>query len=292
MQLKGKPLAAIVVMSILWGYGWTVLKVGLIDAPPFKFTALRLSFSALFLLAMLPLTGRSLRPTRWRELLALAFVHTTLLFSLSTWAVAEGSAGRVAFMVYTMPFFTLIFAWLLLNEKVQRAQWGAVILATFGLAAIVKPWVLTGGFKSSFLAIAAGIIWAIGVIMVKQLQSREKMDLLSMTAWQMAFGCIPLIAFAWMISEEPIVWSSRFVLSLGFVSVGVTALGSMLWMYALNNLDAGTASLSTLAAPPIAMVTSALYFGETPDSFELLGMGLIIGALMALSLVKAKTNKP
>ena len=143
MQLKGKPLAAIVVMSILWGYGWTVIKVGLIDAPPFKFTALRLSFSALFLLAMLPLTGRSLRPTRWRELLALAFVHTTLLFSLSTWAVAEGSAGRVAFMVYTMPFFTLIFAWLLLNEKVQRAQLGAVILATFGLAAIVKPLVLT-----------------------------------------------------------------------------------------------------------------------------------------------------
>ena len=85
--------------------------------------------------------------------------------------------------------------------------------------------------------------------MVKQLQSRERMDLLSMTAWQMAFGCIPLMAISWFASEDPIVWSSRFVLSLGFVSVGVTALGSMLWMYALNNLDAGTASLSTLAAP-------------------------------------------
>ncbi len=291
LQLKGKPLAAIFVMSILWGYGWTVLKVGLIDAPPFKFTALRLSLSALCLLALLPLTGRSLYPKRWRELLGLAFVHTTLLFSLSTWAVAEGTAGRVAFMVYTMPFFTLVFAWLLLNERVQRAQWGAVILAAFGLAAIVKPWAVTGNFKSSLLAIAAGVVWAAGAIMVKRLQSREKMDLLSMTAWQMVFGCIPLIAVTWMISEDPIVWSTRFVMSLGFVSVGVTALGSMLWMYALNNLDAGTASLSTLAAPPIAMITSAFYFGETPDAFEWLGMGLIVGALMTLSLINTKHTK-
>ncbi len=291
MQLKGKPLAAIFVMSILWGYGWTILKVGLIDAPPFKFTALRLGVSALCLLALLPLTGRSLRPTRWCELMVLGFVHTSLLFSLSTWAVAEGSAGRVAFMVYTMPFFTLVFAWLLLNEKVRHAQWGAVILAAFGLIAIVKPWVLTGGFKSSLLAVAAGIVWAIGAVMVKQLQSRERMDLLSMTAWQMAFGCIPLMAISWFASEDPIVWSSRFVLSLGFVSVGVTALGSMLWMYALNNLDAGTASLSTLAAPPIAMVTSAFYFGETPDLFEWLGMSLIVSGLIALSLVNLKLNR-
>ena len=127
--------------------------------------------------------------------------------------------------------------------------------------------------------------------MVKQLQSREKMDLLSMTAWQMAFGCIPLTAVSWFASEDPIVWSSRFVLSLGFVSVGVTALGSMLWMYALNNLDAGTASLSALAAPPIAMVTSAVYFGETPDNFEWLGMSLIVSGLLALSLITTKDNK-
>jgi drug/metabolite transporter (DMT)-like permease len=39
-------------------------------------------------------------------------------------------------------------------------------------------------------------------------------------------------------------------------------------MYALSNLKAGIAGLATLAAPPIAMISSALYFQERPNVAE------------------------
>ena len=284
LKLPGRPVIALLTMSILWGYGWTALKVGLLDAEPFKFTALRMSLGAICLLLMLPLTGRSFRPQRVPELIGLAAVQTSLLFTLSTWAVVEGSAGRVAFMVYTMPFFTLLFAWLILGERIRGLQWLAIALAGSGLLAIIQPWHFHGNMASNIFAIGAGITWAVGAIMVKRLQARAPMDLLSMTAWQMAFGCVPLIMFALLAPEGPIVWSPRFIGTLALISVVITAFGWMLWMYALDNLEAGTAGLATLAAPPVAMISSAIIFGEQPNTPEVVGMALIAGALLVLSV--------
>jgi len=270
-------------MSVLWGYGWTAIKIGLLDAPPFKLTAVRMLASALCLMAMLPLTGRPLAPQRLPELMALALVQTSLLFTFSTCAVALGSAGRVAFLVYTMPFFTLLLAWPLLGERVRGAQWLAVLLAAAGLMAIIQPWALGDKLASGVLGLGGGMAWAVGAVLVKRLQRRAPMDLLCMTAWQMLLGCVPLMIIALWVDEPAIVWSPRFIGILTLMAVVITAFGWMLWMYALDNLDTGTAGLATLLTPTIAMVSSHYTFGEQPGRLELLGMGLITLALLSLS---------
>ena len=285
-------MLALFLMSILWGYGWTALKIGLIDAAPFEFTALRMGLGAVCLLIMLPLTGRPFLPRRVPELLKLALVQTSLLFTLSTWAIAQGDAGRVAFMVYTMPFFTLLLAWPLLGERVKGLQWVAITLAGVGLFAIIQPWQMSGSLAGNALAIGAGMTWGVGAIMVKQLQAREPMDLLSMTAWQMSFGCIPLFILAFFIPEPAIVWSPRFIGTLFLISVVITAFGWSLWMYALDNLEAGTASFGTLAAPPVAMISSAIIFGERPNAIEIVGMATIAVALLVLSIHSMRSGRP
>ena len=70
----------------------------------------------------------------------------------------------------------------------------------------------------------------------------------------------------------------------GVRAVVITAAGWLLWVYALDNLQAGLASLATLAAPPIAMVSSAIHSGERPTMLEFAGMLLIGVALLVLSL--------
>jgi len=277
-------LLALLTMSVLWGYAWTGLKIGLIDCPPFMFAALRMSVGAVCLLVILRSTGHPFAPRRIPELVRLGLVQTTALFTLSTWAVAEGDAGRVAFLAYTMPFFTLLFAWPMLGEKVRGLQWIAIACAAAGLFAIVQPWRSSGSLLSSALAVGSGIAWALGAIMVKRLQRREPMDLVSMTAWQMILGSVPLLLLAWLIPETPVVWTARFVLVLLLIGVVTTALGWLLWVYVLDTLSAGTASLGTLAVPVIAMATSHYHFGERPDLTELAGMALIVMALLVLSV--------
>jgi drug/metabolite transporter (DMT)-like permease len=284
MQSRHQPLIALLLMSLLWGYAWTGIKIGLQDCEPFTFVALRMSIAAICLLIALPLTGRPLLPTRVPELVKLGLVQTTGLMMLSTWAVAEGEPGRVAFLVYTMPFFTLAMAWPLLGERIRGLQWVACGLAAGGLIIVVQPWNMQHGLLGNSLAVGAGLTWAVSAIMVKQLQNRGAMDLISMTAWQMIFGCIPLLLLAWYIPEAPINWSPRFIVVLFAVSIVTSGLGWLLWLYVLNELPAGMASMGTLAAPVVAMLSSIFHTGEEPSAAELSGMVLITGALLVLTL--------
>ena len=183
-----------------------------------------------------------------------------------------------------MPFFTLLLAWPMLGEKVRGMQWLAIACAAAGMIAIVQPGQPSGTLLSNALAIGAGIAWALGAIMVKRLQRRAPMDLISMTAWQMFLGSVPLLCIAWWIPEAAVVWSGRFILVLVLIGVVTTAFGWLLWVYVLDNMSAGTASLGTLAAPVIAMATSHYHFGELPDPVELAGMALIVTALLVLSV--------
>ena len=265
--------------------------MGLLDAGPFTFSALRIGTGALALLLILPLTGRPFWPTRVRELVYLGLVQTTTLFTLSTWAIYHGNAGRVAFLAYTMPFFTLLMAWPLLGERVKGLQWLAVVFAALGLAAIIQPWGNSASGLSNAFAIAAGAAWGLGAIMVKRLQNKAPMDLVSMTAWQMFFGAIPLVLVAIIVPEPAVNWTPRFITVLLFIGVISTAFGWLLWTYALNHLEAGTASLSTLLAPPIAMVSSAYHFGERPNQIEIFGMALIFAALFTLSYIAIRNSR-
>ncbi|MGR8948080.1 MAG: DMT family transporter [Gammaproteobacteria bacterium] len=291
MKANTRPIIALLLMSILWGYSWTVLKMGLIDADPFSFTALRVGAGALSLLLILPLTGRPFLPRRIPELFILGMVQSAFLFTLSSWAVYHGNAGRVAFLTYTMPFFTLLMAWPILGERVRGLQWLTILLAAAGLTAIVQPWNHDNTPLSNALAIASGAAWGLGAIMVKRLQNRAPMDLISMTAWQMIFGLIPLILLALLAPDTHVVWTTRFVGIVMFIGVISTALGWLLWVYALNHLEAGTASLGTLLAPIVAMATSAFHFSERPNTIEFLGIGLMIAALCSLSIFALRKNK-
>ena len=291
LKFSGRPLIALMFMSILWGYSWTGMKIALLDCGPFTLVALRMTIAAACLLLILPLTGRKFWPTRIPELIRLGLVQTAGLMMLSTWAVAEGSPGRVAFLAYTMPFFTLALAWPLLGERIAGMQCVSCLLAASGLVVVVQPWNMTSGAFGTALAIGAGFAWAVSAVMVKQLQNRGAMDLVSMTAWQMVFGAVPILLLASQIPEAPIVWSHRFIVVLFAVSIVTSAFGWLLWLYVLNNMPAGTASMSTLAAPVIAVASSAFHTGERPALIEIFGMALITGALLVLSLSALRAHR-
>ncbi|MGQ0657543.1 MAG: DMT family transporter [Chromatiales bacterium] len=278
------PILALLGLWFIWGYSWIILKIALRYSGPFDFAALRTLFGALCLLAVLPFTRHPFTPARLRELFRLGLVQTSAFVALSMWALVEGGAGRTAALVFTMPFWTALFAWIFLNERMRGPQWLAAALAAAGLMLILRPWDLAGTTLSKWLALAAGVVWGASAIMVKRFQAHEPMDLLSLTAWQMLFGALPLAVIAWGVPAPPVDWSLTFVLALTFNAVATTAVGWLLWLYVLHHLPAGAAGMSTLAIPVIAIFASWLQLGERPPASELLGMLLIGVALLLLSL--------
>jgi len=271
-------VAALAALALIWGYGWVVTKVGLQYVQPFTFAALHTPLGALSLFAVMAVLRRPLRPQAFRLTLAVGVLQTTGFSGLSMWALESGGAGRVAVLVYSMPFWLLLMAWAFLGERLRGLQWLAVGMAFAGLVLVIAPWSLQGTL-SSVLAVGAGLLWAASAVVAKVLHQRHHVDVLSLTAWQMLLGSVPLIVIAAATWEQAPVWNAPLVLSLAYNVLLANALALCLWLYTLRALPAGDAGFGTLAIPIVGVACAWVQLGERPTPIESAGMALVIAAL-------------
>ncbi len=191
----------------------------------------------------------------------------------------------MAVLTYTMPFWVMLLAWPLLGEKLRGLQWLAALASVAGLLCIVEPWHMHGSLLSNILAVVAGMCWALAVILAKQLhQQAPQMDLLSFTAWQMLIGSLPVVALALTVPAEPIQWTGYLVGATLYNVIACNALAWLLWLYALQHLPAGVASMVSLLTPVVGVLAAWLQLHEIPTALEMAGMLLIGAALTMLAL--------
>jgi drug/metabolite transporter (DMT)-like permease len=282
---RWRPAIALIVLSLAWGYTWILAKQGLAYAPPFAFAAQRCVGGALALFLALKLLGRPLRRVAPVKTLGIALVNVAAFLIFQTWALVEGGAGKTAVLNYTMPIWTLLMAWPFLGERIRGVQWLAAVCALAGLTLIIEPWSMQASLLSKFLGLMAAVSWAVGTILIKRLRSRCEMDLLSLTAWQLLMGAVPLLLLAVVVPDRSTVWSAPYIGILAFMSIVSTALCWWLWIYILDRATAWEASLSVLGSPVVALLASRLLLGEEFRGIEVLGLLMIGVGLCLLSLL-------
>ncbi len=254
----------------------------------FDFSALRSVFGAILLFIVLKLRGRkSGMPPLWPAL-AIGALQTGGMVGFSQWALVVGGAGKVAIITYTMPFWVIILAALFLGERMRKLQYIAILVAAVGLTLVLQPWDFHGSVAAPLLALLSGVSWGASTVVAKRMYARHQVDLLSLTAWQMAFGALLLSVIALCVHEKPIVWSPYVFAALSYTSILATAFAWVLWMFVLKSLPAGIASLSTLAVPVLGVFFSWWLLNEVPNQPEIVGIVLIVLALAAISLGNRK----
>jgi drug/metabolite transporter (DMT)-like permease len=286
MNPRSTPLAAMVAMCVIWGYSWVLMKIALRHAHPFDFAAERLVLGAILLFAIIAATGRKATLSSYRMVALLGFIQVGFFVILTHFALLVSGSGKTSVLTYTMPFWMIVFAHFILHERMRGAQWFAVALAFAGLVLIVSPWNLAS-LEGSLLAVGSGAVWALSSVMSKKWPTKDA-EPLTFTAWQLAFGAVPLVLLSVFHPHEPPRWNGEYAIALAFATVFATAGGWWLWTYVLSHAPAGITGLNTLAIPVIAVVTSWLQLGEKPPPHELVGMALIGAALALLAMLGAR----
>jgi drug/metabolite transporter (DMT)-like permease len=285
-------ILSLIVLVLIWGYNWVVMKVALRDSSSSDFAALRISLGLVSLLVVFIWSRKPLLPRK--EVFGIfltGLLQTGGFYVFSTWALVSGAVGKTVVLNYAMPFWVLLLAWFALGERLRRAQWIGVAIALGGLLFILMPFRFTKGLFSEGLALLSGFSWAAGIVVAKRVQQRTELDLLSFTTWQMLFGSIPLFLCAFLIPSPPIRWSAPFIATLVYSGILGGAVAWSLWFYALSRLPAGVASLGTLATPVVGVLAAWIQLGETPSFLEAVGMILIIGALVLNSIQAIKPQR-
>jgi drug/metabolite transporter (DMT)-like permease len=275
---------ALVVLTLVWGNNWAVMKLALARADPITYNIHRTFVAIAVLFALLLWRRRRLLPEMWLAVVATGFFQTTLNLTGTTMALAGGGAGRTSVLVFTMPFWTILIAWPVLGERLKGLQWLAVALAFAGLTLVVEPWNWRGDLAPKLWAVLSGFGWAAGTVAVKYFQRERRFDMLNFMAWQMLLGMLPVLPIALVYPLRPPEWDATYALLLLYTGAVSTAGGFVLWIAVLRWLTAGAASLNMLAIPVIALVSSMLFFGERLTPLEWSGIACLGAGLLLVSL--------
>lgn len=286
---RASALLAVALLSLIWGYNWVVVKIAVHDASPFTFAASRTLGGGIALAVAALALRKSLRPQFPMAFLWIGLFQTACFIGLSTWAIVSAGAGQIAMLAYTMPLWVALLAWPILGERIGVWQGVAVAIALAGIACMIGPLRSVG--LAEWLAVASGLAWAIGVVLTKRLQQRERVDLFGLTMWQMLFGGAVLAIVALLVPGHATTWSTPYVLAIVYNIVLATALGYMLWIYVIDVLPARDAGMGTLATPVVGALAAWLQLGEAPTRLSVVGMLLIVTGLVTLSLADRRATR-
>jgi drug/metabolite transporter (DMT)-like permease len=153
----------LVVLTVLWGVNWPVMKAGVHDFAPITFRTLCRVGGIVLLAVVARAQGHSLRVRRehWRELVLLALTNVVIWYVLAIWGVKLPSSGRAARLGYTMPVWTALFGWWLYRGRLD-ARTGFGVLAAFAAGALLlgsELATLTGRPLGTLIMLGAAAAW-------------------------------------------------------------------------------------------------------------------------------------
>lgn len=275
----------------IWGGMYVVSKVVLDIIPPFMLVSLRLILGALTLAIVLMIRGfPKISRKQLLQVLGVGLVGYGISLSLQFLGTKLSTAANGSLVTSATPAFVLIFAWLLLHEKITWLRLIALLLATLGVVAVIDPrsaQLNPDLFLGNLSLIGAAITWALYSVLVRK--TTQNLDVLPFSLIAFLGGLpvtMPAGVWEWQtigIGEiSPGVVGG--VLFLGIIS---TALAMVLWNTAFAFVDASLASLTFFAQPVVGTLLGWLFLGERITPLFLLG-GLLIG----LGLVISSREKP
>jgi drug/metabolite transporter (DMT)-like permease len=292
VRSRAGAYGALAALTLLWGSNWIVMKSALARADPVVFNLQRTWLAVAFLFVVMAWQRRLRWPQVWWPILVTGFFQTTVNFGSTTMALAEGGIGRTAVLVFTMPFWTLLIARLVLGERVRGVMWFAVAFAFVGLLLVVEPWRWEGqNLVPKLWAVLSGFGWAAGTVATKHFQRKHALDMLNYMAWQMLAGVLPLSLLPVFFDYPGTQWSYVFAGLLFWTAVMSTAVGFLLWVAILRHLRAGTASLNMFAVPVIALISSMLFTGERLTPSEWSGIASIGAGLVILTVASLRAAR-
>ncbi|QND71671.1 DMT family transporter [Tardiphaga robiniae] len=263
-----------VMVPLLWGYQFVVIKVGIVEFPPLFFLGLRFLAMALLLVPFVK------KPAR-QELSPVAAISVFLgglnfgLFYVGL-GLGSGSISAVAYQLATP--FTILLAWPLLAERPSLITSSGVLLAFLGVVVLAAGPGLSANAIPILLVVGAALAFAVANVLTKR---HGPFDPLMLTGWSSLFT-VPQVMLMSFVLEDGQLTSLVTADERGWLALAYTVfiggiVGFGLWFWLIARCTMGRVAPFGLLLPVFALISSVLFLDEhiTPT--------LIVGALLAIS---------
>ena len=139
MTLSRQQITLLITLTLVWGFNWPMLKLGVNHYPPLSFRSLSMWMGLPFLALVLYVKKVPFRIPRadWQELLMLATTNMLVWHVLIMLAVQSLSSGRSAILGYTMPIFSAMIGVFWYGAALRWRGWLGVGCAALGVVLLL-----------------------------------------------------------------------------------------------------------------------------------------------------------
>ena len=274
--------AAVVTTLVLWASAFVGIRaIGSAFSPgPMALLRLVVGTVALTAIALVRRGHRAGLP-RGRSLLLIAgygvawFAGYTVLLNA---AERHLDAGTAAMVVNVGPLLVAVAAGALLGEGWPRRLLVGILVSFTGVLIIAADGA-TGRTDriGVVLGLVTAVLYATGVLVQKV--ALRTTDALTATWLGCAIGTVVLLPFAPQAVGELAQAPGGAVAAVVYLGVFPTAVGFVLWAYALTRLNAGVLASTTLTVPGIVVLMSWAVLGELPTAVALVGGALCLAGV-------------
>ena len=276
--------ASALVVIVIWGLNFVVMKWGLATLSPLLLCALR------FVAASVPLLlfVRPPRSVGWGLLAAYGLVQGVGQFGLLFTGMKLGMpAGMASVVLQTQAFVTLLLAAFLLGEPARLWHWLGLVVSLGGLVAIGSAHgegdnaMTLAGF---LLTVGAACMWAVSNMITRYAARSGPYEPFPFIVWSSIFPIVPLALLSlWVDGADSV---QRQLQGIGWRELGTVAylavlstlLGYGLWTRLLQRHAASTVAPLSLLVPVIGLLSAMLLLGERPTGVQWLGtLAVLLG---------------
>jgi drug/metabolite transporter (DMT)-like permease len=289
--LTSRQLGALVLLTLMWGVNWPMMKFSLRELSPLYFRAVTMSGGALCLLAFFLWRRIDMR-LPWREVgrvawLALPNIVGWHFFSIL--GLKELASGRASILGFTMPVWTVLIGALLAHEKLHARVYVSVVaaVAAVGLLSAHELASLAGRPVGVLWMQLAAASWALGTLWMRR--TRTALPTEAVTVWMMLMGA----AFFWAVAplaEPAPTWqfSGAMWASLAYGVFLNYGYAQIIWFGLARELPPSASAFSIMAVPVVGTLAATLIVGERPGWTDLVAI-VCVSVAIASALLPRKS---
>lgn len=293
--MKKKDLILGLLVVIVWGANFTVIRLGLNGVPSLLLVLFR------YLLVLFPAIFFIKKPkTEWKYIILYGLFVGALQFSCLFYAMEIGMPASLAsIVVQSQAFIAPILAMIFLKEKLKLKQVIGILIATVGLFTIGMA-SETDGVTSIpifalILTICAPIFWSFANIIAriasdKAAEKGEKLDMLGLIVWSSLVPPIPVLGVALLIDTPQTLINSVLninamsIFAILYLAYAATFFGYGVWNILLSKYPMGMISPLSLLVPVTGLLTARIVLFEQLSKIQWVGAVIIIIGLIITNI--------
>lgn len=289
-----KSWLILILLSIIWGSSFILMKVGLLSFTPLQAASLRIAISGIVLLPFMIGYAKGTSKSVWGWCILLGVVGNLIPFMSFALAQSVINSSLAGMLNSLQPLFTLCIGILVFKQNLPRKQIIGVLIGFAGAAILLGAKSSVASFAENFqfslLVVLATFCYGISANIIRHyLHNVEPLKITSLSLGILiipSIGLLSLSDFTLHIQTEEQVFNSLF--AIGGLAIFGTAFAIILFNQLIKSSGMMMAS-SVAYLIPVVAIFWGLLDGELINQSHIIGISVIFSGLYLINNRKTPT---